>query len=61
MIDICMLKEKAKEIRISTIKEIAHLGKGHIGGSMSIVEILVYLYYQLKYSLLFHVHDHYLY
>ena len=44
-LDVCKLKEKAKEIRISTIKEIAHLGKGHIGGAMSIVEILVYLYY----------------
>ncbi len=40
-----MLKEKAKEIRISTINEIAHLGKGHIGGAMSIVEVLAYLYY----------------
>ncbi len=40
-----MLKEKAKEIRISTINEIAHLGKGHIGGAMSIVDVLVYLYY----------------
>ncbi len=40
-----MLKEKAKEIRISTINEIAHLGKGHIGGAMSIVEVLTYLYY----------------
>lgn len=39
------LEEKAKDIRISTINEIAHLGKGHIGGSMSIVEILTYLYY----------------
>lgn len=40
-----MLKQKATEIRISTINEIAHLGKGHIGGAMSIVEILTYLYY----------------
>ena len=40
-----MLEKKAKEIRISTIKEIACLGKGHVGGSMSIVEILTYLYY----------------
>lgn len=39
------LKAKAKDIRVSTIKEIAHLGKGHIGGSMSIVEILTYLYF----------------
>ena len=40
-----MLEQKAKEIRISTIKEISSLGKGHIGGAMSIVEILTYLYY----------------
>ncbi len=40
-----MLEKKAKEIRISTINEIAHLGKGHIGGAMSIVEIITYLYY----------------
>lgn len=39
------LKQKATDIRISTINEIAHLGKGHIGGAMSIVEILTYLYY----------------
>ena len=39
------LKKKATEIRVSTIHEIAHLGKGHVGGAMSIVEILTYLYY----------------
>ena len=39
------LSAKAKDIRISTIREIAHLGTGHIGGSMSIVEVLTYLYY----------------
>lgn len=39
------LTQKAKDIRISTIHEIAHLGNGHIGGAMSIVEVLTYLYY----------------
>lgn len=39
------LKKKATEIRISTIKEIAHLGTGHVGGSMSMVEVLTYLYF----------------
>ena len=39
------LKAKATEIRISTIREIANLGNGHIGGAMSIVEVLTYLYY----------------
>ena len=39
------LTAKATDIRISTIREIAHLGNGHIGGAMSIVEVLTYLYY----------------
>ena len=39
------LKEKALEIRKSTIREIAAFGSGHIGGSMSIVELLTILYY----------------
>ena len=40
------LAAKAKDIRISTIREIAHLGNGHIGGAMSIVEVLTYLYFK---------------
>lgn len=40
-----LLEAKAKEIRIETIREIANLGNGHIGGAMSIVEVLTYLYY----------------
>jgi transketolase len=39
------LYEKAREVRVNTIKSIGHLGVGHIGGAMSIVEILTYLYY----------------
>lgn len=39
------LKAKATDLRVSTIHEIAHLGNGHIGGSMSIIEILTYLYF----------------
>ncbi|MCQ2411572.1 MAG: transketolase [Sphaerochaetaceae bacterium] len=39
------LEAKATDIRISTISEIAHLGSGHIGGAMSIVEVLTYLYF----------------
>jgi transketolase len=39
------LRKKAIEIRRLTVDEIAHLGVGHIGGSSSIVEILVLLYY----------------
>ncbi len=40
------LKDKAFEIRCRTIREIASFGSGHIGGSMSIVEILTYLYFE---------------
>lgn len=40
------LKEKAKKIRIDIINEIASIGQGHVGGSLSAVEILVYLYYK---------------
>lgn len=40
------LKDRAFEIRCSTIREISCFGSGHIGGSMSIVEILSYLYYR---------------
>lgn len=39
------LKSTALDIRMKTIREIAGLGKGHIGGAMSIVEILTYLYF----------------
>jgi len=39
------LKNQAKEIRIMTIEEIAALGTGHIGGAMSIVDLLALLYF----------------
>ena len=39
------LKNQAKEIRKMTIEEIATLGSGHIGGSMSIVDLLALLYF----------------
>lgn len=41
------LKKQALEIRKSTIREIAAFGSGHIGGSMSIVELLTLLYYEV--------------
>jgi transketolase len=39
------LKAKAKEIRKLTIEEIGNLGSGHIGGAMSIADVLALLYY----------------
>ena len=39
------LKNQAKEIRKMTIEEIAALGSGHIGGAMSIVDLLALLYF----------------
>ncbi len=41
------LEKKAREIRMMTIDEIGYLGVGHIGGSMSLVEILTVLYYKI--------------
>ena len=41
------LNKKAKEIRILTIEAIGFLGVGHIGGCMSVVEILTLLYYKI--------------
>ena len=38
------LRVFAEEIRVETIKELAHLGFGHMGGSMSVVETLAVLY-----------------
>jgi transketolase len=40
------LQEKARQLRIETIKAIGTAGGGHIGGSMSIVEVLTLLYYK---------------
>jgi transketolase len=41
-----LLIEKSNEIRRFTLESIAHLGVGHIGGSLSIVELLTVLYYK---------------
>ncbi|KLO24603.1 MULTISPECIES: transketolase [unclassified Marinitoga] len=42
--DIKELKKFAIQIRIETLKEIGHLGFGHLPGAMSIVELLAVLY-----------------
>jgi transketolase len=39
------LRAKAKEIRALTIEEIGKLGAGHIGGAMSIADLLALLYF----------------
>jgi transketolase len=44
--EIKRLEEKAREIRIQTIDVIGNLGVGHIGGCMSVVEVLTLLHYR---------------
>lgn len=38
------IKKLASEIRINTLKSLTHLGFGHYGGSLSVVEVLAVLY-----------------
>ncbi len=45
-VDIKELKAKALRIRELTIDQIGYLGVGHIGGAMSVVEVLVLLSYR---------------
>ena len=40
------LREKCREIRYSILDMLGHLGVGHVGGSLSIVEALVTVYYK---------------
>lgn len=42
--EILVLTEKCKKVRRLIIEEIHSVGKGHYGGSLSIVEVLVLLY-----------------
>ena len=44
--DNSFLKAKALDIRESTIRTIGNFGSGHIGGAMSIIEMLTFLYYE---------------
>jgi transketolase len=44
--EIDRLNAKAKEIRKLTLDSIGYLGVGHVGGSMSVVEVLTVLYYR---------------
>ncbi len=40
-----LLKEKAKKIRLNTVKSLGIAGSGHPGGALSIVDILIVLYF----------------
>ncbi len=42
---ILELKLKANEIRKETVKTIASIGVGHIGGSLSIADVMAVLYF----------------
>lgn len=44
--EIKTLEEKAKQIRKLTLDAIGHLGVGHIGGAMSVVDVLTLLYHK---------------
>lgn len=44
---IDFLKEKAKEARKNALTAIYSAGRGHVGGAMSIIEVLVTLYYEV--------------
>lgn len=46
-LEIKRLEDKAREIRIKTIDAIGYLGVGHIGGCMSVVEVLTLLHYKI--------------
>lgn len=49
--EVQQLKIKSAQIRIALLELFQHIGYGHIGGSMSIVEILTVLYYnKMHYS-----------
>ncbi|MBQ4101079.1 MAG: transketolase, partial [Oscillospiraceae bacterium] len=41
------LNELCKEIRYLTMDEIGTLGVGHVGGCLSVIELLVVLYYKV--------------
>ena len=44
--ELQQLNKEANQIRIKTLETIAHLGVGHVGGSLSVVEILTLLYFK---------------
>jgi transketolase len=45
--ELALLKEKARQIRISIIKMLAEAGSGHPGGSLSAADIMSVLYFRV--------------
>ncbi|NMC11405.1 MAG: transketolase, partial [Chloroflexi bacterium] len=45
--DIHLLEQIAKNIRINTLKGIASAGAGHPGAALSVIEVLVCLYFKI--------------
>ena len=39
-------KKKAREIRRGTLRAIGSIGSGHVGGSLSLAEVLAVLYFE---------------
>ena len=44
---ITELKNTARQLRINTLKAITNAGGGHYGGSLSTIEILTVLYFDV--------------
>lgn len=44
--EIGRLKRKARELRVDTLDAFGRLGVGHIGGALSVIEVLTILYYR---------------
>jgi transketolase len=44
--EIRELKRKAREVRVMTLDAFGHLGVGHVGGALSVIEVLTILYYR---------------
>lgn len=40
------LRKRANDIRMLTLRSIAHVGKGHLGGAASLCELMSVLYFK---------------
>ena len=49
--DVKDLQVKAKELRKTVLKMLANAASGHTGGSLSIAEILISLYFYKMYAI----------